>query len=55
MITNSWFKPGGFLDYWLEGLQGAGVENYVVIGMDEEVVPRLRKAGINSWGFSTLQ
>lgn len=54
MVTNSWYFPGGHCDRWLTGLRRAGVTNYVVIGMDEEVVPKLRRDGVNSWGFRTV-
>ena len=51
MATDNYHRPGGYVEKWVESMRKAGIPNYVVIGMDDKIVPRLQQDGINAWQF----
>ena len=55
MATNNFHQPGGFVENWVTGVKQAGMTNYVVIGMDNLIVSRLQKEGINVWQFHQVK
>lgn len=55
MATDNYHRPGGFVEKWVAGLKAAGMSNYVVIGMDDTITPRLQKDGINAWQFHQVR